>query len=310
MRKNFELAIFMATFEDDHFIIDQLDSIMMQTYLNFKLYVSDDSVSKKTYKIITQYQKEYPDKIIYQQGPKENYVNNFLELVNQKIIQADIFLFCDQDDFWVPKKLEYVANCFQQNTNKKPALYASSKIIIDNKKKFIGHYNIEKFTPSLQNSFFENITGGNTMAFNSKFRDILMQYDIKGVQIPSHDWWCYIVAMIHDAEVILDRRPLVFYRQHQDALVGFRENLFTRIFKTLTKIASKNFFLHQQSICEILSLNQQYWRDLAAAKEVYNFLIFMQSSRFKKLKLFLKNNYKRQSQSETLLLFFLILFVG
>ena len=48
MHKHPTIAILMATFEDDYFILDQLNSIMMQTYMNFKLYVSDDSVSNKT----------------------------------------------------------------------------------------------------------------------------------------------------------------------------------------------------------------------------------------------------------------------
>jgi len=310
MHKHPTIAILMATFEDEYFILDQLDSIMMQTYIHFKLYVSDDSFSKKTYQIIAQYQKKYPDKIFYQQGPKENYVNNFLSLVNQKNIQADIFLFCDQDDFWVLKKLDYIVDCFKQHTNNKPILYSSSKIIIDDDKKYIGATNHEMVSPSLENSFFENIAGGNTMAFNSTYRNILTQYNIKDIQIPSHDWWCYIVAMIHDVEVILDDRPLLFYRQHHDSLIGFRVNLFMRLYKTIAKVVSQNYFQHQHRIAKLLSQNQKCWAHLSKANQVDDFINFMQSSRLKKLKLFLKNNYKRQSSIESLILLFLVGLTG
>ncbi|AKO64554.1 hypothetical protein VI34_06400 [Methylophilales bacterium MBRSG12] len=310
MHKHPTIAILMATFEDEYFILDQLDSIMMQTYMHFKLYVSDDSFSKKTYQIIAQYQKKYPDKIFYQQGPKEDYVNNFLSLVNQKNIQADIFLFCDQDDFWVPKKLDYIVDCFKRHSNNKPILYSSSKIIINDDKTCIGATNHEMVSPSLENSFFENITGGNTMAFNSTFRNILTQYNTKGIQIPSHDWWCYIVSMIHDVEVILDDRPLLFYRQHHDSLIGFRVNLFMRIYKTIAKVVSQNYFQHQYNISEVLSQNQKCWGHLSKASQVDDFINFMQSSRLKKLKLFLKNNYQRQSCIESLMLLFLVGLAG
>ena len=306
MRKYPTIAILMATYEDEYFILDQLDSLMMQTYMHFKLYVSDDSFSKKTYQIIAQYQKKYPEKIFYQPGPKENYANNFLALVNQKKIQADIFLFCDQDDFWLPKKLDCIVNRFKQHSNNKPILYSSSKVIIDDDKRCMGITNHEMVSPSLENSFFENIVGGNTMAFNSSFRNILTQYKTKGIQIPSHDWWCYIVAMIHDAKVILDHRPLLFYRQHHDSLIGVGNNIFMRLYKTIAKLAAKNYFQHHHSNSEALSQNQKCWGHLSKANQVYNFINFMQSSRLKKLNLFLKNNYKRQSSIESLFLLFLV----
>lgn len=306
MHKHPTIAILMATFEDEYFILNQLDSIMMQTYMNFKLYVSDDSISKKTYKVITQFQKKYPNKIIYQQGPKENYVNNFLSLVNQKKIKADIYLFCDQDDFWVPKKLEHIVNVLTHQTIKRPTLYSSSKLIIDNENKKIGFDNHQGVTPSLQNSFFENIAGGNTMAFNKEFRDILIQYNLKHTQIPSHDWWCYILAMVHNAKIILDDKPLVLYRQHNDSLIGFRDNFFKRMYKIFFKIVTRNFMQHQNNIAEALLQNQQCWKHLSISKELDKYLKFTKYPKLKKMKLFIKNNYKRQSRFETFLLLILI----
>lgn len=57
------VAILLATYNGEKYLKEQLDSILSQTYKNFKIIVSDDGSTDKTRNILVQYEKEYPSKI-------------------------------------------------------------------------------------------------------------------------------------------------------------------------------------------------------------------------------------------------------
>lgn len=101
------VQIFMCTFNGDKFIEDQLQSIETQTYLNWKLIVSDDGSRDRTLKILFEYQKKWSaKKIEIVKGPRLGFSANFLSLIQNKKYKADYFFLSDQDDVWHPKKIE------------------------------------------------------------------------------------------------------------------------------------------------------------------------------------------------------------
>lgn len=53
----------MATYNGERFITEQIDSILNQTYQNWKLIIHDDGSEDATVAIIKQYKQQFPDKI-------------------------------------------------------------------------------------------------------------------------------------------------------------------------------------------------------------------------------------------------------
>lgn len=60
---NQNVAIMMATYNGDRFLVEQIDSILSQTYRNWTLFIRDDGSTDSTVDIIDNYVKRYPDRV-------------------------------------------------------------------------------------------------------------------------------------------------------------------------------------------------------------------------------------------------------
>ncbi len=102
-----KLSIAMATYNGANFLRSQLDSLAAQTLLPDELVVSDDGSTDDTLVILQEFQKVAPFAMIIHQNPhRTGYVQNFLGTVSQ--CSGDVIAFCDQDDVWLPQKLDVV----------------------------------------------------------------------------------------------------------------------------------------------------------------------------------------------------------
>ena len=99
------LAILLATYNGEKFLAEQLDSLFSQTYSDFIIYAHDDGSTDQTVGILHQYQNKYPEKlIILDYEPTGGAKNNFYSLMQR--VDADYYMFCDQDDIWLPFKVD------------------------------------------------------------------------------------------------------------------------------------------------------------------------------------------------------------
>ena len=104
MIENKRIDILMATYNGEKYLVEQLDSIINQTYRNWNLLIRDDNSTDKTLEIIQNYHKK--DKRIKIVNTEKNVGvvkgRNFLiELASGKYIA-----FLDADDYWHSQKLE------------------------------------------------------------------------------------------------------------------------------------------------------------------------------------------------------------
>ena len=99
-------------------------------------------------------------------GPKKGFAQNFLSLASKKSIKSSLYCFCDQDDIWIPEKLEKAIEKIDKNEKFKiPILYGGRTIYIDENKNRIGFSPLFKKEPKFNNALVQNIAGGNTMVF-------------------------------------------------------------------------------------------------------------------------------------------------
>ena len=212
--------IFLGSFNGGTFIQEQLDSIANQTYQNWQLIVSDDGSTDNTFSLVQAFASTLqPNKVIFRKGPGSGFVQNFLSMACDPQLSGSSYAFSDQDDVWLPRKLERALSILNRpELQEIPALYCSRTTYVDANLTEIGQSPHFKQAPHFRNALVQSIAGGNTMVFNNPLKKLLEA--IGGVQVVSHDWWLYQLVTGVGGFVYYDETPWILYRQHPNALIG------------------------------------------------------------------------------------------
>jgi glycosyltransferase involved in cell wall biosynthesis len=221
------VVIFLATFNGERFLEEQLASFKAQAYRDWKLIVSDDGSTDKTMEILKSFRKANPNKVIdIRKGPQKGFVRNFLHMLRDYEPDAKYFAFSDQDDIWVPEKL-FRAIRMLDNCDYSPSLYCGRTVIIDHAGQRQGLSPLVTLSPSFGNALVQSIAGGNTMVFNrSAWAKLRETPEVTPV---SHDWWAYQVISGVGGNIIYDPTPSVLYRQHEANIIGSSTSIKAKI---------------------------------------------------------------------------------
>ncbi len=225
---NISVAILMGTFNGEKYIREQINSIIKQEFTNWTLYISDDGSRDSTIDIIESYKNLLPgNKIQLLNGPSKGFSINFMNLASDSRIKADYYFFSDQDDLWLPNKISN-ALCSQIFKDvSMPSLYCGSTLLGDESGKVYGKSIAPSFPCSFRNALVQCVAGGNTMAFNQAFKDIMEKVGLTNVV--SHDWWLYQLVTGIGGNFYYDPIPTIIYRQHPEALVGANTSIAKKI---------------------------------------------------------------------------------
>ena len=232
------LEILLATYNGGLYLEQQLDSLLNQTYSNFKILIRDDGSTDNTKEIIKKYQQNYADKIRLIEdkyrglGPS----GNFTELV--KYSQADYVMFCDQDDVWREDKiqltLEKMKEIEKTNGIDTPILVHSDLKIVDS------NLNILEESMSKAQKLMSNKSNFSSLLVQNTITGCTVMVNrallIKSKTIPSnaimHDWWLGLVASCFGKIGYIDD-GLILYRQHGKNDVGAQVFNLKNIFKKI-----------------------------------------------------------------------------
>lgn len=236
------VAILMGTKNGERFLADQLDSLAAQTHQDWVLYVSDDGSDDDTLRILKAYQAKWTaGKLIIKEGPRKGFCVNFLSLACDPIIRANYYAFCDQDDVWLPSKLEVA---LKNNITHQihgdltlPYLYCGRTTYVSEDLEPIGVSPLFVFPAKFRNALVQSIAGGNTMVFNQKTKLALEKVGI--VDVPSHDWWLYLLVSGIGGEVYYDKVPQILYRQHDGSIVGENRSFTSKCFRAYTLLRGR-----------------------------------------------------------------------
>jgi len=228
-----QVAILLSTYYGQDYLAEQLDSYTEQTHRNWVVWASDDGSTDQTQVILQNFAARFPaGQVNLAGGPQAGFAANFLSLVSNPQITADVYAYSDQDDVWIPDKLEHAVHYLQSVPAEIPALYCSRTEYVDEHNTDIGLSQAYAKPPCFANALVQNIASGNTMVFNHAARSLLQQ--AANLNIPLHDWWTYLVVTGCGGRVYFDQTPSVRYRQHANNLWGMNTgwaNRFVRIQK-------------------------------------------------------------------------------
>ena len=233
------VSILLATYQGERFLSEQLETLLVQTYQDWRLYVSDDGSTDRTLEIVSDFACVSSHGVKIMQGPGEGFLQNFMHLLASVPDTSEYFAFCDQDDRWVPDKLERAVNWLNAQPTDCALLYCTRTRSINESNNELGFSPLFMRAPSFSNALVQSIAGGNTMVINRKMLKLIRAIGTD-YEVPSHDWWLYIIATGAGGHVKYDHEPSVDYRQHDRNQVGANLTFRARV-KRLRMLASGRF---------------------------------------------------------------------
>ncbi len=219
------IAILMSTYNGEKYLPMQLDSLVGQTISDsITVYIRDDGSKDNTVKIIESY-KDKINLVIYKEqnvGPAKSFWN-----LLSKEIDADYYLFCDQDDIWDPDKTQKLI----EKLNEGYSLAACNCRIIDSKGQTkISKRVIDPPNVSIPRLFVTGFTQGCSIAFIKEVRSFIIDNNIKC--IPMHD----IIVILYSLSIgntgWIDT-PLFSYRVHESNVVAKNNSFFKKLKTTI-----------------------------------------------------------------------------
>lgn len=228
------IAILMSTYNGARYIGEQIDSILNQTFTDWKLYIRDDGSKDETCSILKEYNSKFPDKVHIVDDITSNLGagESFMHLL--KVVEADYYMFSDQDDVWMPTKIEKTYNKLLEMENeygKKTGIGVFTDLTVVNS-------HLEAIMPSLWKGdnrhpeyvrdFYLQWTNrhasyGCTQMFNHAAKQLVLPYrQFEGV-MGAHDNWLEYILIKKGKYDYLDE-PTILYRQHESNVIGSNFN--------------------------------------------------------------------------------------
>lgn len=220
------VAILLSTYNGEKYLESQIDSICNQTFKDWELYIRDDGSTDETIAIIENYSIKH-DKIFFINDELSNLgpACSFLKLLKE--IDSDYYMFCDQDDIWLPNKIEMMIDKIKnlELTNRdKPILICSDLTVVDNNLKVINDsfWNYSNITPKIIIQKYicvSNCVTGCTTLFNNLTKNFSLGFSSSTV-ITMHDYWVALCVFSNDGIIYPMEEKTVLYRQHNNNVYG------------------------------------------------------------------------------------------
>ena len=222
-----EIDILLASYNGGKYIAEQIESLFAQTFTDWRLLIRDDGSSDDTPAIIEQYAQKYPGKIevIHDDAVCRNATKNFFELL--KHADADYVMFCDQDDVWLPYKIQitydYMKRAERENPDK-PVLVFTGLQVVDAELRSMDQLmslNFPERRYTFRELIFGNCAAGCTEMLNRKCYEGMSGFS-EGIKY--HDWCASLYA---SAFGVIVRVPmaLILYRQHNTNAIGAEKDV-------------------------------------------------------------------------------------
>ncbi len=223
-----KVSVAMCTYNGEKYLKEQLESIASQVLLPYEMVVCDDCSSDDTMGILERFAKTCPFQVhIYRNDKNMGSTKNFEKCVS--LCTGDIIALCDQDDVWLPEKLEKIIGVFEKLPG--AGVVFTDALVVDEKLQPLGYnmWDSTNFTNKQKKDILrgkpintllkQNVATGATMAFKSLYREKFFPIPVNWY----HDSWiAFVIALFCDIRFI--EEPLIKYRQHNNQQVGGIKN--------------------------------------------------------------------------------------
>ena len=225
-RRDACVAILLATYNGERYLDQLMCSLLSQTYRDFIVVARDDHSYDRSPEILDRWSVEQPEKVRVVSDDRGNLRSskNFSRLM--ELCDAPYFAFCDQDDVWLPHKIEIAIRVVQnleiQFCKTTPILVHTDLNAADDNlneiaRSFFGYSHINLGTAErLDHMVINNIVQGCASMGNRALLELGRPIP-DGV--PFHDWWMALVAASCGVLKTIPE-PTILWRQHGRNQVG------------------------------------------------------------------------------------------
>ncbi len=240
-----KVSIAMCTYNGEKFLLEQLNSFLMQTVLPNELIIYDDCSTDSTLEIIEDFAKNAPFQVkFYKNKINIGSTKNFENAINS--CQGEIIFLSDQDDVWIKNKIEIMLVELERSSCV-DVVFSDAKVV-DNDLNSLGYnlWDSVEFTKKQRRKIQEgrglevllkqNVVTGAAMAFRSKLRPMFLPLPVNWI----HDGWIALIA-VAVSNISCIPQPLILYRQHESNQIGGRKKSLFQEIEFSKKIKNESY---------------------------------------------------------------------
>ena len=211
---------------------------------------------------------------------------NFLSMLER--VEAPYYMFCDQDDVWMPEKIESSFSKMKETEAKeegKPVIVDTDLVVVNEHLQVI-HTSFRKYERieiDFPKKFVDfaalNVVTGCTMLFNHEVKKNMRRPYDKAVM---HDAWITLCTIAENGVLCNMESPTVLYRQHGDNTLGARD----------VKMLTWKYRVH--NIRKVILLNVSHYRQMKAIAPITLWEYISAKLRYRKV-LYLRKEFDKQT---------------
>ena len=205
------ISVALAAYKGEAYIEAQLRSILPQLSHEDEIIVSDDAPGGATERVVRRVMADDP-RVLYVEGKGQGVVGNFVNAIRH--CRGDKIFLCDQDDVWLPDKVQQVMAAFGSG-----ATLVVHNAYVTDKDLNITDYSFFALRGSKKgfvHNFIKNSYMGCCMAFD---RSLLKRIMPMPKYVPMHDQWIGLIGEVYGKVKFLDA-PLIYYRRTGENVTG------------------------------------------------------------------------------------------
>lgn len=254
------ISIVLTYFNRKDFIMEQLNSIISQTYEKWELIIIDDCSTDGSEEIIQTFINNHGDREIKYIKNEKNLglAKNFEK--GLQFVSGQYVAVCDSDDVWFSKKLEKELNFLKKGNF--GMIYSDLVVVDENlktiKKSFLKS-GLSFFSNQKNDTFWELINDNHitapTILFKVELKEKIVPFSKYGLQ----DYWIALLASMC-TKIGFFSQPTVYYRQHSNNMVGASKlSFFKLVFGKDEKFFQKHLQMKKNNLMFLYDLQNVEW---------------------------------------------------
>ena len=223
---NENIDILLAIYNSERFLHEQIASIFNQSYKHWKLIVRDDGSKDNSEILIRDYARRYPEHVRQITDTPNNLgaCQSFAKLLEHS--DADYVMFSDQDDVWLPDKIEksmaLMKKMEDRYSRSMPLLIHTDLQVAQEdltivSKSFWKYQHVEPQKSMVLNRLLvRSVIRGCTVMINRSLADLARSIPRDAIM---HDHWISLIAGAF-GKIGFIREPTMIYRLHEKNYSG------------------------------------------------------------------------------------------
>ena len=202
------VSVVLCSYNGIAFIQNQLDSLEAQTYGNIEFICSDNNSDDDTDVVLKNWCAQNPSTRKFISCAEKGLNKNFFNAI--PFATGTYVMFCDQDDIWLPEKIELLVKFHEKNKRASMVYCLSQKfhnqIPTSIKRKKITHLE----GSNIKKTMLISHTLGHNMLIKN---EVLKKIPAPTSEHVAYDWWITVSAMCLGYIACLPQ-VLTYWRQH------------------------------------------------------------------------------------------------